>query len=79
MIIEMRTYILKPTTLKRFLDIYNNEIRETHISILGNQIGFFILNLVNLIKWFTYMAIVVMKIGTKEELFWQKIKILLVI
>ena len=41
MIIEMRTYLLKPTTLKRFLDIYNNEIRETHVSILGNQIGFF--------------------------------------
>ncbi len=41
MIIEMRTYILKPTTLNRFLDIYNNEIRETHVSILGNQIGFF--------------------------------------
>ena len=41
MIIEMRTYLLKPTTLKRFLDIYDNEIRETHVSILGNQIGFF--------------------------------------
>ena len=41
MIIEMRTYLLKPTTLNRFLDIYNNEIRETHVSILGNQIGFF--------------------------------------
>ena len=41
MIIEMRTYLLKPTTLKRFLDIYNNEIRETHVSILGNQLGFF--------------------------------------
>ena len=41
MIIEMRTYILKPTTLKKFLEIYNNEIRETHVSILGNQIGFF--------------------------------------
>jgi len=26
MIIEMRTYILKPTTLKKFLDIYNDEI-----------------------------------------------------
>jgi hypothetical protein len=41
MIIEMRTYILKPGTLKTFLDIYNNDIRETHVSILGNQIGFF--------------------------------------
>ena len=41
MIIEMRTYLLKPATLNRFLDIYNNEIRETHVSILGNQIGFF--------------------------------------
>ena len=41
MIIEIRTYLLKPNTLKLFLDIYNNEIRETHVSILGNQIGFF--------------------------------------
>ena len=41
MIIEMRTYILKPATLKKFLNIYNNDIRETHVSILGNQIGFF--------------------------------------
>ena len=41
MIIEMRTYLLKPTTLKKFLDIYDNEIRETHVAILGNQIGFF--------------------------------------
>ena len=41
MIIEMRTYLLKPAKLKKFLDIYNNEIRETHVSILGNQIGFF--------------------------------------
>ena len=41
MIIEMRTYILKPATLRKFLDIYNNDIRETHVSILGNQIGFF--------------------------------------
>ena len=42
MIIEMRTYLLKPTTLKRFLDIYDTEIRQTHVSILGNQIGFFL-------------------------------------
>ena len=41
MIIEMRTYILKPATLKKFLDIYIDDIRETHVSILGNQIGFF--------------------------------------
>ena len=41
MIIEMRTYLLKPAKLKTFLDIYNKEIRETHVSILGNQIGFF--------------------------------------
>lgn len=41
MIIEMRTYLLKPAKLKKFLDIYNKEIRETHVSILGNQIGFF--------------------------------------
>ncbi len=41
MIIEMRTYILKPASLRKFLDIYNNDIRKTHVSILGNQIGFF--------------------------------------
>ena len=41
MIVEMRTYLLKPAKLKKFLDIYNKEIRETHVSILGNQIGFF--------------------------------------
>ena len=41
MIIEMRTYLLKPSMLKTFLDIYNKEIREIHVSILGNQIGFF--------------------------------------
>ena len=34
MIIEMRTYLLKPTTLKRFLDIYDNEINSTHLLIL---------------------------------------------
>ena len=41
MIIEMRTYLLKPAKLKKFLDIYDKQIRETHVSILGNQIGFF--------------------------------------
>ena len=41
MIIEMRTYLLKPAKLKKFLYIYDKEIRETHVSILGNQIGFF--------------------------------------
>ncbi len=41
MIIEMRTYLIKPMMLKSFIDIYNSEIRETHTSILGNQIGFF--------------------------------------
>ena len=41
MIIEMRTYLLKPAMLNKFLKIYNTDIRETHTTILGNQIGFF--------------------------------------
>ena len=41
MIIEMRTYNIKTGSLKTFIDIYDKEIRETHVSILGNQIGFF--------------------------------------
>ena len=41
MIVEMRTYVIKPMMLKKFIAIYNNDIRETHVNILGNQIGFF--------------------------------------
>ena len=41
MIVEMRTYNIKIGKTKEFINIYNNDIRETHIKILGNQIGFF--------------------------------------
>ncbi len=41
MIVEMRTYTIKPGRLHDFIKIYNTEIRETHIKILGNQLGFF--------------------------------------
>ena len=41
MIIEMRTYTIKPGRLHDFIKIYNEDIRETHIKILGNQLGFF--------------------------------------
>ena len=41
MIIEIRTYIIKTGMLQNFIDIYDSEIRKTHIKILGNQIGFF--------------------------------------
>ena len=41
MIIEMRTYNIKTGRLKEFIKIYDEEIREVHTKILGNQIGFF--------------------------------------
>jgi len=41
MIIEMRTYKIKPGELQNFIRIYNEEIRDIHVKILGNQIGFF--------------------------------------
>ena len=41
MIIEMRTYDIKVGKLAKFIKIYDNDIREIHTSILGNQIGFF--------------------------------------
>lgn len=41
MIIEMRTYNIKTGRLNDFIKIYNDDIRETHTLILGNQIGFF--------------------------------------
>ena len=41
MIIEMRTYNIKTARLKDFIKIYDEEIREVHTKILGNQIGFF--------------------------------------
>ena len=43
MIIEMRTYTIKPGELHNFINIYDKEIREIHTKILGNQLGFFIL------------------------------------
>ena len=39
MIIEMRTYNIKTARLKDFIKIYDEEIREVHTKILGNQIG----------------------------------------
>ena len=41
MIIEMRTYTIKPGELQNFITIYDKEIRGIHTKILGNQIGFF--------------------------------------
>ena len=41
MIIEMRTYSIKPGELHNFINIYDKEIRQIHKKILGNQIGFF--------------------------------------
>ncbi len=41
MIIEMRTYNIKVGMVNDFIEIYNQEIREIHTSILGNQLGFF--------------------------------------
>ena len=41
MIIEMRTYTIKPGELHNFINIYDFEIREIHTKILGNQLGFF--------------------------------------
>ncbi|MDC3024526.1 NIPSNAP family protein [Alphaproteobacteria bacterium] len=41
MIIEMRTYTIKPGELHNFIKIYDNSIRDIHTEILGNQIGFF--------------------------------------
>ena len=41
MIIEMRTYNIKTARLNDFIKIYDEEIREVHTKILGNQIGFF--------------------------------------
>ena len=36
MIIEMRTYTIKPGELHNFISIYDAEIREIHTKILGN-------------------------------------------
>ena len=37
----MRTYNIKTARLNDFIKIYDEEIREVHTKILGNQIGFF--------------------------------------
>ena len=41
MIIEMRTYNIKTAKVNEFIKIYDEDIREIHTKILGNQIGFF--------------------------------------
>ena len=41
MIVETRTYNLKTARLNDSIKIYDEEIREVHTKILGNQIGFF--------------------------------------
>tara|TARA_B100000029_G_scaffold47716_1_gene43745 strand:- start:168 stop:482 length:315 start_codon:yes stop_codon:yes gene_type:complete len=41
MIIELRTYTIKPGEVQNFINIYDKEIREIHTKILGNQLGFF--------------------------------------
>ena len=41
MLIEMRTYKIFPGEVQKFIKIYNEEIREIHTKILGNQLGFF--------------------------------------
>ena len=41
MIVEMRTYKIRPRRAQNFIKIYDEEIREIHTKILGNQIGFF--------------------------------------
>jgi hypothetical protein len=41
MIVEMRTYNIKTARLNDFIKIYDEEMREVHTKILGNQIGFF--------------------------------------
>ncbi len=41
MLVEMRTYNIKVGKLKTFISIYDQDIRKTHIEILGNQLGFF--------------------------------------
>ena len=48
MIIEMRTYTVKPGELNNFIKIYNKEIRKIHTEILGNQLGFFFTEIGNL-------------------------------
>ena len=41
MIIEIRTYTIKPGEVQNFINIYDKEIREIHTKTLGNQLGFF--------------------------------------
>ena len=41
MIIEHRTYKIKPGKLNELMDLYEKEGMEVHKKILGNQIGYF--------------------------------------
>ena len=41
MIIEHRTYKIKPGKLNALMDLYEKEGMEVHKKILGNQIGYF--------------------------------------
>ncbi len=41
MIIEHRTYNIKPGAVPKLMDLYEKEGMDVHRSILGNQIGYF--------------------------------------
>ena len=41
MIIEHRTYKIKPVKLNQLMDLYEKEGMKIHKKILGNQIGYF--------------------------------------
>ena len=41
MIIEHRTYNIKPGALQELMDLYEKEGMDVHRSILGNQLGYF--------------------------------------
>ena len=41
MIIEHRTYNIKPGAVPKLMDLYEKEGMEVHKEILGNQIGYF--------------------------------------
>lgn len=42
MIVEQRTYTLKPGTIQQFLKLYENEGLEIQSGALGNLIGYFV-------------------------------------
>ena len=41
MVIEHRTYNVKPGAVQELMDLYEKEGMEVHRNILGNQIGYF--------------------------------------